>query len=239
MVPVPSTWDFRQATRSPIYCAALWRSAVALPVYIIQHLLVQVMPSEPHPLLRLLQQSRDPATLILAGRDRRHSGPIVEEFLFRVVLQGALEGVETRAPLTPTKSCNRRRHRQISSKRMNRSTIRGQPPLAVDASIQDIDTADESPAAASDPAAVTTALPRGRVWGLPAGIWPIFISSTLFALMHWRQGPDPIPLFILAIALGYLYRQTHRILPSIVVHMLLNSCSLAAFWLQPSGAPGN
>jgi membrane protease YdiL (CAAX protease family) len=31
---------------------------------------------------------------------------------------------------------------------------------------------------------------------------------------------------VLALGLGYLYRQTHRIWPSLVVHALLNGCSL-------------
>jgi membrane protease YdiL (CAAX protease family) len=35
---------------------------------------------------------------------------------------------------------------------------------------------------------------------------------------------------LFAVGLGYLYRQTHRILPSVVVHLLLNACSLAALF---------
>jgi membrane protease YdiL (CAAX protease family) len=49
--------------------------------------------------------------------------------------------------------------------------------------------------------------------------------------MHLPR-PDPIPLFVLALGLGYLYRQTHRILPCIVVHLLLNACSLTAYVLK-------
>ena len=33
-------------------------------------------------------------------------------------------------------------------------------------------------------------------------------------------------VFLLALGLGYMYQQTHRVLPCIAVHMLLNSCSL-------------
>ena len=59
----------------------------------------------------------------------------------------------------------------------------------------------------------------------------MLISSTIFALMHLRfhdgvPDPDPIPLFVLALGFGYLYRQTHRIWPSTVLHALLNGCSL-------------
>jgi membrane protease YdiL (CAAX protease family) len=62
--------------------------------------------------------------------------------------------------------------------------------------------------------------------------WPIVISSLTFALAHLGNGPDPIPLFFLALALGYLYQRTHRLWPSLVVHATLNSCSLLMLWLQ-------
>jgi membrane protease YdiL (CAAX protease family) len=60
-------------------------------------------------------------------------------------------------------------------------------------------------------------------------MWPVLVSSLVFALMHFTHGPDWIPLFVLALGLGYLYRQTHRIVPCIVVHFLLNACSFGIF----------
>lgn len=42
--------------------------------------------------------------------------------------------------------------------------------------------------------------------------------------------PDPIPLFVLAMALGGLYYRTGRIVPSIVLHMMLNGASLLVAW---------
>lgn len=65
----------------------------------------------------------------------------------------------------------------------------------------------------------------------PQPFWPVAVSSLLFALAHASHGPDPIPLFILALGLGFLYRRTQRIVPSIVVHALLNSCTLAMMWV--------
>lgn len=55
---------------------------------------------------------------------------------------------------------------------------------------------------------------------------PMLVSSMLFALMHLGHGPDPIPLFVLAMILGYLYQRTHRLWPCIVLHMCLNGTSL-------------
>jgi len=52
--------------------------------------------------------------------------------------------------------------------------------------------------------------------------WPIFVSSLCFALVHLGQGLAPIPLFILAVGLGYLFRQTGSLIACITVHFLLN-----------------
>jgi membrane protease YdiL (CAAX protease family) len=72
--------------------------------------------------------------------------------------------------------------------------------------------------------------------GASIGTWPVFASAAVFSLMHAAHGPDPIPLFLLALGLGYLYRQTRRILPCIIVHLLLNVCSLAALMFAIHGA---
>ncbi len=71
-----------------------------------------------------------------------------------------------------------------------------------------------------------------RTQEVRAGWLAILVSATLFAALHASHGPDPIPLFVLAVGLGYLYQRTHRILPSITVHFLLNSATLATFLLQ-------
>jgi membrane protease YdiL (CAAX protease family) len=62
--------------------------------------------------------------------------------------------------------------------------------------------------------------------------WPIVLSALLFALMHLGQGAAPIPLFLFAIVLGYLYQRTHRIWPSMVAHLLLNAATIFILWNQ-------
>ncbi len=75
----------------------------------------------------------------------------------------------------------------------------------------------------------------------PRGWWlPILISSTVFAAVHIDlQNPrlDILPLFFFALGLGYLYQRTHRALPSIALHMILNLTSLAM--LFAAGASGS
>ena len=55
-------------------------------------------------------------------------------------------------------------------------------------------------------------------WTLP------FFSCALAALVT--------ALGLMALGLGYLYRQTHRLLPSVTVHMLLNGLSMAILWID-------
>jgi hypothetical protein len=57
--------------------------------------------------------------------------------------------------------------------------------------------------------------------------WPVFVSSAAFALAHGGTWPDPLPLVVLAVVLGYVYRATHRLLPCVVLHCLFNALTLA------------
>ncbi|MGL4511605.1 MAG: lysostaphin resistance A-like protein [Lacipirellulaceae bacterium] len=74
----------------------------------------------------------------------------------------------------------------------------------------------------------------------PRAWWPIGVSAAAFALAHQGQGYAPAPLFVFALFLGYLYRQTHRLLPCVVAHAAFNAMSLAAVLALPTpldGAP--
>ena len=68
-------------------------------------------------------------------------------------------------------------------------------------------------------------LQRSTLWT------PILVTSALFALAHLGHGPDGIPLFFLAIGLGYLYQRTGRIQACIVVHMLVNALGILQLWV--------
>ncbi len=54
----------------------------------------------------------------------------------------------------------------------------------------------------------------------------ILISAGVFGSMHMGQGAAPVALFLLGIALGYLYCRTGSIVPSIVLHLLLNAMTM-------------
>lgn len=70
-------------------------------------------------------------------------------------------------------------------------------------------------------------------WSSARTSWmPIIVSATIFAAVHIGQGAAPIPLFVLGLVLGFLYRQTGSILSCIVLHLGLNAFSMFWFTVQ-------
>src|SRR4029077_5976600 len=75
--------------------------------------------------------------------------------------------------------------------------------------------------------------PKKGLLGLPLGVMPILISSALFAITHFRDGTESAwlrlfavtPLFVFGVFLGFVYQRTHRLLPSLTIHILLNEGS--------------
>ena len=56
-------------------------------------------------------------------------------------------------------------------------------------------------------------------------ILAIVSTSLLFGAVHSAVWPSPIPLFVLALGLGYLTARTGSIIPAVVVHGLFNGVS--------------
>jgi hypothetical protein len=102
--------------------------------------------------------------------------------------------------------------------------------------LSDIETTRRPAAAAEEsdfgpnPAAQCLADGVGFPVRVGSATWPLLVSSGLFAMAHYNHGPDPIPLFFLAVGLGYLYQRTHRVLPCIVVHFLVNATTMMRLW---------
>ncbi len=198
-----------------------WLAALA-PVYGMQVLLLMVFgPAEGHPLIKMVQEQANPTLFVLAFAAAVVVAPICEELLFRLLLQGWLEKWEDRqlgwrTPVVPL-------------------------PVEI-AEVADLDATvtDERlpvvPALVVAEIAVPEEPPKIGLGGLPYGWLPIFLSSLLFALAHVGYGPDPVPLFLLALILGYVYQRTHRIVPSMVAHALFNGMSLFALWRVMSAA---
>lgn len=179
-----------------------WLAALG-PVYVTQLTLLSMFgPSEGHPLLKMVEEQSSPALLILAFIAAVVAAPICEEFTFRLVLQGWLEKWDARRLAKP-------------------ADLTDAVELSVDHLLPiEGETAEDTDQTLPSPEIET-----------PRYSWtPIVISSFLFAMAHFGYGPDPVPLFLLALILGYIYQRTHRIVPAIVAHALFNGMSLLALW---------
>jgi membrane protease YdiL (CAAX protease family) len=153
------------------------------PVLLLSVVLAKFWKKSEHPVLVGLQQTPDAPLWFWAAVAVVGTAPLVEEFLFRGVIQNWL----------------------------NRAW---------------------SFAADSIELPGGEVVPPSRSAAAFAHDGPVVATAGLFALMHLGHGPDPIPLFFLALGLGYLFRQTNRIWPGWIVHSLLNAFSLSVLPLE-------
>jgi membrane protease YdiL (CAAX protease family) len=63
-------------------------------------------------------------------------------------------------------------------------------------------------------------------------------TALLFANFHANVWPTPVPLFVLALGLGWLAYRTQGVAAPIVLHMLFNAIVFAALRFAPPAVPG-
>ncbi|KAA1258421.1 CAAX amino terminal protease self- immunity [Rubripirellula obstinata] len=152
-------------------------SLLILPPVLLISAGVSQLVEYQHPVLDILKQTDSPIRMLGIFWCTAIVTPLVEEFLFRVLLIGGLERLSDGG-------------RSLS--------------------------------------------PEEPAWR-PTTYWPIVISSFIFAIMHFGQGAAPVPLFFLALALGYLYRRTGSITLPLIVHMTLNALTLIVETVRTNG----
>lgn len=206
----PNWRDLRNGLLLGLACVPLLYMMQGL----LQYLLIEVFqqPRVEHPLIELVRKSKDADSgtltelMAVIAISVTVIAPILEELLFRGLLQGWL----------------RTKYQTMAGKMMV-------PPPGVEYPGSDTD----NPYQASQVRELTTPaeLQRRRLttWA------PIFIASMAFALVHAGHGPAPIPLFFFSLALGYVYEKTGRLAPSIIAHLMLNLTTTIMLWLMISG----
>lgn len=211
-----------------------------------------------HPLVVLLHGNRNLATFLFCAFSAVVVAPIVEEFLFRLLLQGWLEAAERRfrpwlpglralapglVPVLITSSMFAIVHYRVPSEPGNARYLTYMLAIGSICSLLTLALAVlllrfRSGATLADLGFVPAKLwadVRLGLWSFLAVVGPIYLLQILLArLLPKNFVPDPITMFFFAAVLGMLYYRTHRIVPSIVVHMSLNAVSLCMVWMLPS-----
>jgi membrane protease YdiL (CAAX protease family) len=218
-----------------------------VPVFGIQYILTQWMSMETkHPLVELVQENPQAGYFVCSAIAALVIAPVAEEYFFRVLLQGWLENVASALrcsslgagfPMRRSSQLLLGPHRGLgpqSCRHPGPSEIEvpADPPRPAESNGANGDPAQE--VEDSEPVGAPAQGSMGTD-GFPArvgpALWPTWSSSCLFALAHFNHGPDPIPLFFLALGLGYLYQRTHRVLPCVIVHFLVNAISMLQLWV--------
>nr|WP_271957660.1 CPBP family intramembrane glutamic endopeptidase [Rubripirellula sp.] len=183
------------------------KSAVMIlpPVLVVSGLVSWLVTAYEHQVLDVLEQLRSPRVFSVIFVGTAIIVPIAEEILFRGLIQGSLQRLADRFVNGAVQSKDGTTEAALSTNELQ-------------------ETHDAGNQAGNQGA-------EGELWA-PVAYWPVFAASFVFAVMHVGQGAAPIPLFLLSLGLGYLYRQTGSLIPCIVVHMVLNSTTLLASLLE-------
>ncbi len=213
-------------------------------------------PELAHP-AEILLRAGTPTAVAVAVTLAVVIAPLVEEFLFRVLLQGWLEAVWSRRrrklrelrsapiswlPILLPAMLFALMHRRASEIPHSPQYLIGQflgqmagNLVALGLAIVVLRFAAGATAAdlGWKPEKLRDDLKLGFL-ALLAAIGPVLaIQGALMWLVKWKgidYAPDPIPLFFLALAMGTLYHRTHRIAPSLVLHMAFNATAIALFF---------
>lgn len=210
---------------------------LSLPwVYLVMGLVSAGLKEEyDHPLLDRMTEEGTLSAFLLGLFCAVIAAPLAEEFLFRVMLQGWLQSVpfswkrmwwfigaseRERQKIDAVETFVLGEHAPADEPELLPAASASNPysppiPLATVVS-------DEAPAQSVSVADASVPM-------IPAPpVWPVFVSGTLFGLAHLGYGLSFVPLILLGIVLGFLYRATHSIWPSLIVHFILNLIAMTS-----------
>ncbi len=198
-----------------------------LPVIYLLMLLVSMGLSAEysHPLIEEMSSQATLASYLIGAVTAALIAPVTEEFLFRVVIQGWLQSLPFKSLLANVFGGHvvERPALELAGGVVTASLVGGATP-SLDAELP----SENVPAASSEEEASS---PRDEVEttaGYLPPIWPSVVTGVLFGLAHWGYGLSFIPLIVLGIVLGLVYRATHSIWPCVLIHMMLNGSSMLA-----------
>jgi membrane protease YdiL (CAAX protease family) len=193
-----------------------------------------------HPLIEAI--NANPASIFAALWVAVVAAPLIEEFLFRVLLQGYLQSMADSQQRHPLAWFLGRGRLPTSNERVLTSEAESINRQSIETDLTSIDP--------SNPYAIVTKSEptdlsnhdqsQQNIAATPASQlrwWPISISGVIFGLMHFEYGVSWIPLIFFGWVLGWLYQRTNRIWPSMIAHMVSNSIAVTAIAIQALYGP--
>lgn len=215
-------------------------------------------PDLGHVIVQLLRQEDSAAVLVAAALLTVVVAPVVEELIFRVVLQGWLENVERRlrrrarirlgwaagmAPVLTSSLLFAAMHFRTAEPALDANLLTFLVGCQGVASLLTLALGWVllrlgSGATAADLGFAGKHLAGDVRLGLVAWLaatGPVYVVMIAAAATAAGLGlgdkfaPDPFPLFFLALMLGALCYRTHRVVPAIVLHMAFNATGLLMF----------
>jgi membrane protease YdiL (CAAX protease family) len=198
----------------------------------VQWILAKLVPYE-HAVLEVLTENATPLSIASTWLAAVIAAPLAEEFFFRGVLHNWLERVSVSSMADSKLVTGGQSHGTLGQDNQSPASeamvAAGQEKSETNHRFENGPQAKVSNPYASPatrpPSPRDAALSANRV---PA-YWPIIVSSLFFALVHVGQGLAPIPLFILAVGLGYVFRQTGSFIACWTMHLMLNFYSMLIF----------
>ena len=174
-------------------------------VYVMQGLAVQIWGHNKHPVELMMLDRFTVGAAVLAVVSTTVLAPMVEELLFRGVIQ-----------------------RWLSRLFGDRSDLDGSLTVSLpresgtDSAEWDSERYPELTSSDAADSGLPSTEPSGTGWGPTTAI---VATSALFAVMHSPQWPAPIGIFFLSLGLGTLYRRTGSLIAAISMHAMFNGFS--------------
>lgn len=214
-----------------------------------------------HPLLDEIRSQATLGSYLLGAVTAVLVAPLAEEFLFRGMIQGWLQSWQFSSPRQIVLGESPSQRAQTALADVVPATIVesdnsvdshvgiavAQPPVVgAPTPLPHSLTVDQSHAMNQSPFGTSTsaelALSHSPLTGdsrVPAEaiaarlppIWPSVATGILFGLAHWGYGLSFVPLIVLGIVLGLIYRATNSIWPCFLLHMALNGTSMLGLGL--------
>ncbi len=179
-------------------------------VLAVQSLAVRIWPAHKHPVEDMILDEFTAGVAILAVLSTMILAPMIEELLFRGIVQRWLTRLFTDRPDWSEEPVKPILIDEIGEFWPADDLLVGPPGKTV-----------------LQLSANGSAFPKAS----PFSISAIVMTSLLFSAMHFPQWPAPIGIFLLSMALGAVYQKTGSLIAVITMHGLFNGFSTAGLLL--------